>query len=316
MASWRNVLVYADGRPESLLAISEGLRFAEHVGGKATALDVLHYIPARVPSGLLALDEAELLGLMQEQRREQLQEEIDRLRLGSAVEVQVTYGNPAFELIRQAVRGKHDLIVKTARGRDIKHLTSFGSTALHLVRKSPAPVLLVSPNSALLEVPKVLCALELDDTDTRHELNRRLLRASRQLAAVYGADLHVVHVVDEQRTKAYRAFLATDLFERFVQDRHRLLQEDLEQLIASELSGVPQVHAHLLEGDPSDHLVHMVESQRFSHLVIGSVAHLEPGHLMGSLIEDVLTRVQCAVLTLKPEDFQSPIQADVAPAAA
>jgi universal stress protein E len=315
MPNWKNVLVYADGRPESSLAIAEALRFAEHVGGKATALDVLHYFPARVPTGLLALEEAELLSLMQEQRREQLLEEIDLLRLRSKVDVQVTHGNPAFELIRQAVRGKHDLIVKTARGRDVRHMTSFGSTALHLVRKSPAPVLLVSPQRALLEAPKVLCALELDDTDRRQALNRSLLAASRQLAAVYGADLHVVHVVDKQRTDAYRAFLSADVFERFVADRQRLLQEDLEKLLTSELAGVPRVHAHLLEGDPSDQLVDMVAKERFSHLVMGSVAHLSPGHLMGSLVEDVLTRVECSVLMLKPADFKSPVEAEVPTAA-
>lgn len=315
MTSWRNVLVYADGRPESSLAIAEALRFAEHVGGKATALDVLHYFPARIPTGLLALEEAELLGLMQDQRREQLLEEVDSLRLKSKIDVQVTHGNPAFELIRQAVRGKHDLIVKTARGRDLKHLTSFGSTGLHLVRKSPAPVLLASPHRALLEAPKVLCALELDDTDSRQGLNRKLLAASRHLAAVYGADIHVVHVVDERRSEAYRSFLTAELFERFRSSREHLMRDDLESLVTSELNGVSQVHAHLLEGDPSDRLTDMVKEQRFSHLVMGSVAHLSAGHLMGGLVEDVLGRVECSVLTLKPDNFNSPVALEVAPAA-
>lgn len=146
MTNWKNVLVYADGRPESSLAIAEALRLAEHSAGEVTALDVLHYLPARVPSGLLAMELAELLNLMQEQRLEQLLDETGGFRQRGKVDVQVAHGNPAFELIRRAVRGKHDLIVKTARGRDIKHMTNFGSTALHLVRKSPAPVLLVSPN--------------------------------------------------------------------------------------------------------------------------------------------------------------------------
>jgi universal stress protein E len=315
MKTWRNVLVYLDHRPESALALAEGLRLADHVGGKATALDVVSYLPVRVPTGLPAIERAELLGLIEEQRREQMFEQLEVVRPSSEVEVRVTHGNPAFELIRQAVTGKHDLIVKAARGRDLKHLTSFGSTALHLIRKSPAPVLLVSPHRALLEAPKVLCALELDGTDARHELNRRLLAASRHLAEVYGAEIHVVHVIDEQRTAAYRAFLGTDAFERFTHDRRRLLDEDLTQLLTSELSGQRAVHAHLLEGDPSDHLTDLVETRAFSHLVMGSVAHLSPGHLMGSLVEDVLTRVECSVLTLKPADFQSPVTLEVPSAA-
>lgn len=309
MPSWNNVLVYADGRPESKLGIKEALRLAQHVGGKATALDVLHYFPARLGAGLSGVAHAELLSLMQEQRREQLMEDIAGLSSEGAVDVDVTQGQPAFELILRAIRGNHDLIVKTARGRDLKHSTSFGSTALHLVRKSPTPVLLVSPRPGLLEVPSVVCALDLDDADARHALNRRLLASSRQLAQVYGADLHVVHVIDQHRTAAYRSFLTAATFERFASDRHRLLREDLEQLLRSELSELASVHAHLLEGDPADHLVRMVGELRASHLVMGSVTRHQSGQLVGGLAEEVLMRVECSVLTLKPDGFDSPIGA-------
>lgn len=315
MQTWRNILAYTDRRPESSFALTEALRLAEHVGGKATMLDVVPYLPVRVPTGLPDTERAELLSLMKDQRREQMQEELDAVRPSREVDVRVAHGNPAFELIRQVVRGKHDLIIKAARGRDVRHMTSFGSTALHLVRKSPAPVLLVSPDRALLEAPTVLCALELDGTDRRQELNRRLVAAAQQLAEVYGAEIHVVHVVDEKSTAAYRAFLSEEAFARFSEDRRRLLREDLTTLLTSGLSGQRNVHAHLLEGDPSDHLTDLVKSRGVSHLVMGSVAHLAPGHLMGSLVEDVLARVECSVLTLKPADFQSPITLDVPSAA-
>lgn len=315
MSNWKNVLIYADGRPESAMALSQGLQLAERTTGRATALDVLHYLPARIPSGLLAMEEAELLGLMLEQRREQLIEDVERLRLSAKVEVRVTQGNPAFELIRQAVRGKHDLIVKTARGRDVRHPSSFGSTALHLVRKSPVPVLLVSPQRALLERPKVLCALELETRDGQDGLNRRLLKSASHLAAAQSAELHVVHVIDERRTAAYRNLLSGESFERFAQERHRAFQEDLERLLKRELAGESTVHAQLLEGEPADRLVGMVQQQRFSHLVMGSVAENGPGMLVGSLAEEVLSRVECSVLMLKPEGFKTPIAVDIAPAA-
>lgn len=315
MPYWNNVLVYADGRPDSELALAEALRLVESTGGRATVLDVLHNLPARIPTGLLAMDQAELLGLMLEQRREQLDEDVERLRVSSRVSVRVTHGSPAFELVRQAVRGKHDLIVKAARGRDVKRMTSFGSTALHLVRKSPVPVMLMSPNRALLEAPKVLCALELDDLNARQELNLSLLRASANLAASYGAELHVVHVHDAPAASVYRAFLSSELFDRFCRERQESLGEQLMALLASELPGVARVHAHLLDGDPSDTVVHFVETQRVSHLVMGSVARQERGFMLGSLAEDVLTRVDCSVLTLKPAGFESPIQIDVPSAA-
>jgi universal stress protein E len=48
---------------------------------------------------------------------------------------------------------------------------------------------------------------------------------------------------------------------------------------------------------------------------MGSVARQERGFMLGSLAEDVLTRVDCSVLTLKPAGFESPIQIDVPSAA-
>lgn len=310
MPNWNNVLVYADGRPESELALAEALRLVESTGGRATVLDVLHSLPGRIPKGLLAMEQAELLGLMREQRREQLEEDVQRLRISSQVNVHVTHGSPAFELVRRAVRFRHDLIVKAARGRDVKHMTSFGSTALHLVRKSPVPVLLMSPNRALLEAPRILCAVDLEG-DSHQQLNGSLLRAAAHLARVYGAELHVVHVHDAPRALMYRAFLSADMFELFRRERQELLGAQLTELLATELPGFPSIHAHLLDGDPADTIVHFVETERMSHVVLGSVAHQERGLLLGSLAEDVLTRVDCSVLTLKPAGFETPIQLDV-----
>lgn len=315
MLSLNKILVYADGRPESELALAEALRLTDHSGGRATVLDVLHYLPARIPTGLLAMDQAELLGLMMEQRREQLHEDVDRLRLSSRVDVRVTHGSPAFELVRHAVRGKHDLIMKAARGRDVKHMTSFGSTALHLVRKSPVPVMLMSPNRQLLEAPKVLCALELDEVDGSQTLNRSLLKAAATLAMTYSAELHVVHVLDAPRASVYRAFLSPELYERFCRERQEMLAAALQSLVAADLVGSAQVHAHLLDGDPAETLVEFVRTQRVSHLVMGSVAHQERGLMLGSLAEDVLTRVDCSVMTLKPAGFSTPIDIDIATAA-
>ena len=177
------------------------------------------------------------------------------------------------------------------------------------------PVMLMSPNRALLEAPKVLCALELDDLDARQQLNRSLLKAAANLAAAYDAEIHVVPVHDAPAALVYRAFLSADLFERFCRERQELLAVQLMALVASELPGSVRVHAHLLDGEPSDTLVHFIETHRVSHLVMGSVAHQERGFMLGSLAEDVLTRGDCSVLTLKPAGFETPIRIDVPSAA-
>jgi len=307
MSIWRNVLVYADARPESEVALAESMRLAAHTDGKALVLDVLHHLPTRFPPGLLAMAEVELLELMLEQRNEQLHEDVERLRLLGPVSVKVTHGTPAFELIRHAINGRHDLIVKAARGRDARHVTSFGTTALHLIRKSPVPVLIVSPDKRLLERPKVLCAVDVGDDEVRLKLNCELLAAARGLAEVYGADLQVVHVLDARKTGAYRAFLGAEAFGSFLHGWRRAIEKSLEQLLSQELMGVSSVRAQVIEGDPADVLVNLVAGEQVSHLVMGSVAHREPGLLIGSLAEDLLARVECSLLTIKPSGFETPV---------
>lgn len=311
MSIWKNVLVYADGRPESEVALAEGIRLSSHAAGQATAMDVLHHLPTRIPAGLLAMAEKELHNLMVEQRTEQLEDDVARLRMAEPVLVRVTHGNPAFELIRHANNTRQDLIVKAARGRDVRHMTSFGTTALHLVRKSPVPVLMMSPEHRRLQQrPKVLCAIDWADDDERLDLNRRLLASASALAEVYEAELMVVHVLDTARTSVYRAFLGADALAQLVRGWHGAVQKNLEDLLTRELPGTSNVRVHLLEGDAGVVIPRMVTTEQISHLVLGSVGHREPGLLIGSLAEDLLSQVQCSVLTLKPRGFQTPIDSE------
>jgi len=303
MSIWKNVLVYADGRPESEVALTEGIRLASHATGRLMAMDVIPPVPTRIPPGLPVVAQQELLELMLQRRDEQLQENVERM----PVEAKVTCGNPAFELIRQAVGGRHDLIVKAARGREVRRMTSFGTTALHLVRKSAVPVLVMSPRRRLLDAPKVLCVVDPTDDDSSLELTRALLLAASSLAEVYGAPLHVLHVIDTQKLNVYRSLLRSDAFAQFVQGWHRARQIDLEQLLSRELHGLSGVHGHLVEGDPADAIVNMAAAEKVSHLVMGSVGHVAPGLFIWGLAEEVLSRVECSLLTIKPSDFYTPI---------
>jgi len=304
--TWTNLLIYADARPETELALNEGLRLATHSGGRLSALDVVKYEPVR-SQGISAEFQDDLSRLIQEQRYEQLHDQLERLPTSRPVDIEVICGNPAFELIRRAHRGRHDLVVKAARGRDSKHTTSFGTTALHLVRKSPVPVLIVSADRKLLECPAVLCAIELEDSHASQNHVRDLLRSARALAEVHDAPLHVVHVIDTGRLAAYHAFLSPDVFARFVEGRRAALESELEFALSGGLSGLKSVHAHLLEGDPADTIVDLVDQLNISHLVLGSVGHNEPGFFIGNVAEDVLSRAACSVLTLKPTGFETPI---------
>ena len=66
-------------------------------------------------------------------------------RSGVPVDGKMLYGTPFLEIIREVLRNEHDLVRTTAEGRGGLQDRLFGSTTMHLMRKSPCPVWVVGP---------------------------------------------------------------------------------------------------------------------------------------------------------------------------
>lgn len=66
---------------------------------------------------------------------------------------------------------------------------------------------------------------------------------------------------------------------------------------------------HLIKGAPGELISSAVEEWAVDLVVIGSVGRSGiPGLLIGNTAERVLNAVDCSVLTLKPEGFETPIR--------
>ena len=66
-------------------------------------------------------------------------------RRGAPVGGKMLYRTPFLEIIREVLRNEHDLVRTTAEGRGGLQDRLFGSTTMHLMRKSPCPVWVVGP---------------------------------------------------------------------------------------------------------------------------------------------------------------------------
>lgn len=115
-----------------------------------------------------------------------------QLSKGGRVDYFLGEGVQFIEIIRQVIRGRHDLVVKESdagAARD-SHLDS---TDMHLLRKCPSPVWIVNPSHAR-GYRRILAAIDVDpDNDSNAELNNQILDLSIELARKEGATLHVVH---------------------------------------------------------------------------------------------------------------------------
>lgn len=297
---FRHPIVYLDERPES----ERALELAAAVAPRARALEVLEPLP---PAGSEAVDPA-LLELGEQVRAARAGQlgamAADWAARGLAVSSRVTWGTPSIEVIREALAGDHDLVIKVARGRPQLGWPLFGSVAQHLVRKCPAPVWLLAPERPL--VPRRVLAVVNAEPDAPEPgaLDLRVLRLARAVAAHCGASLDVVRPwsVGASRLLPPRR-AALDAIERL----RAAARESFAKLLAS--AGVDPRQALFLEGSSAEAVARQASATGVDLVVIGTVPR---GALAGLLIreeaEDLLVRVSCSILAVKPEDFVTPVR--------
>jgi nucleotide-binding universal stress UspA family protein len=90
----------------------------------------------------------------------------------------------------------------------------------------------------------------------------------------------------------------------------------MQEAHRSELNGLVKRYpydkttVHLVKGKAGDVIPAFVEKRGIDLVVIGTVGRSGiPGLLIGNTAEEILNAVDCSVLTLKPEGFETPIQA-------
>ncbi len=304
MDRFRHILVYTDGRPESARALTVAAAMAKRSAGRVTVLHVSEP-PLRVPELDDELGSALLDGQL---------EELDRLRtlatsLGVEASCEARVGRPFEEIVRLAEKEGCDLVVKAARGRARLGWPLLGSTALHLVRKCPVPVWLVSENDD--DVPRRVMALLSSDpaTAAREALDRRVLDVTCGIADATGAEIQVAAAWDAPGEGLLRGRMSEARFEEYVETARHQAEEALGRAIEPFGATINPTRVHLVRGVPYVELVGLASS-RADLVVVGTTP---PGGGAAFLIreeaEEVINRLSTSIVAVKPEEFVSPVTA-------
>ena len=220
------------------------------------------------------------------------------------VELTLTPNRAWLAITRAVLAGGIDMVLVGKRDEAASEGRRLGTVASKLLRKCPGPVWVVKPE---------------------HDLVHRLVLAASDLtpvgdlAVVYAAfvaerhrcPLHVVH--------AYQVPMALQLeAARLSEERY---QAELEALKARAQSLVDAVISatsfdgesvvHVGRNAPSAAIREAVEHLHPDLLVMGTVSRGGiAGLLVGNTAERLLDRVDCSLLTVKPEGFVSPIRGE------
>lgn len=241
-----------------------------------------------------------------------------RLPIGT----KVLTGTPFLEVVREVLRGAHDLVIRAAEnpgwlGRLL------GSDDMHLLRKCPSPVWLVRCE-APTPYRRILAAVDVDDSyapeelETRHALNREVVELASALALSEFAELHVASVWDAVGESFLRgAFMHTsdEAVAAYVEhSRQRnarslgVLMEELTKFLGKDAVGYLEPKTHIVKGGARREIPALARQLEVDLVVMGTVARTGiPGLIMGNTAEAILGQLDCSVLAIKPPGFVTPV---------
>ena len=138
---FRDVLVVVDATPDAREALSQAIDLAQRERSRLTLITVERRLPACAYLGVAAALPL-VIPAAEAEARELMCEALSQFP--ADVPVTTVLATPPIRqaLLTEIKRGGHDLVVMGARPRG-RLLSLFGNLSHHLVRRSPAPVLVV-----------------------------------------------------------------------------------------------------------------------------------------------------------------------------
>ena len=250
-------------------------------------------IPLLQSAVLTPEDRQALLRNLQEFARTEIGEHID-------VDVMVSEGEAAAEIVQAAQESNCDLIVLGTHGRSgLEHLT-MGSVTEKVLRKARRPVMTVPPRVPdVVPVPsalfrRVLCAIDFSPP------SMQALDYACAIAQEAGGQLAVLHSVEFlPGDPGPEASWATQTVADYFEQARAESDARLSAAVSSEVREYCQVETVMTTGSPYREILREAESRQSDLIVLG-VHGRNPIDVMlfGSTVYQVLRRARCPVLTV------------------
>lgn len=310
MKRFKNILVIVTSEytDKDNPAVKRGVELAKKNNGTLTLMDVV-----AAPGGVMSeykgiITEQEILQMVIKQREEELAIIAKALETEVKIQVVVRVGRDFVEIVRQVVLWKHDLLIKVAD----EHTDNFASNDFHLMRKCPQPVWLLKSKEVSAS-SKILAAvdLQLESDDEGRALNTLIMDLSVSLSQWEHSEVHLLSCWSLYGESSLR----NSSFLKVSSDRLETLLHEEEQANVQRQSALLErypnctIHAHLMKGNPVEHIPRFARRNGIDVVVMGTVARSGiPGLLIGNTAETILHQIDSSVITLKPRGFESPIK--------
>lgn len=234
---------------------------------------------------------------------------------GIQVKSKTLHGIPFIKIIQEVLQNQHDLVMITAEGRGSLKETLFGSTTMHLMRKCPCPVWVIKPGQPQ-RFSRILAAVDLDqDDEVRIALTTKIIELAAALARSAQSELLVFNawrMYGESIIRGRGEFSDREV-ERLLRQAHDVHRLQLVEILKKQPLEDLKYKVYLLKGEAGALIPDLAQAKAIDLIVMGTVSRAGiAGLLIGNTAEKVLHRVDCSVLTVKPEGFITPVKLDPA----
>ncbi len=319
MKRFKNILFVADAELNGGDAFERAVTLAENNQAQLTVVSILEELPAPGNEEVQGISMSELQAAIMAKQQLELERMVSSMGKNDLIRTKVLTGVAFLALIREVLKQKIDLLIKTAEKEGVMDRL-FGSSDMHLLRKCPCPVWLIK-STRQGHYRKIMAAVDFDPSENKPAddlINRQILEMSTTLALSDFSELHIIHVWHAYGESSMRSGLAyqpeayVDAYVDRIRAKH---QQWLDTLVADivtrggkEFTDYLKPKIHMVKGFARDMIPELVKQQDIDLIMMGTVGRTGiPGFLMGNTAETVLNRIDCSVLAVKPEGFVTPI---------
>ncbi|MGO9464414.1 MAG: universal stress protein [Isosphaeraceae bacterium] len=210
-------------------------------------------------------------------------------------------GQGWLEIIRQVLRGGHDLVMVGIRDSAGAGHRLFGNTGKKVLRRCPAPVWVCRPEPYDRPL-NVLVASDL------RPVSDTALRLAVGLGKAASAAIHVLYAIEYPVYHLWLTGLPDEVgreyHHRAVAQAEAALHNQLERTEHRSLSEPVRVHIADKVGAADQVILQCIREYQIDLVVLGTVGRAgAPGITIGNTAERLLAEVRCSVLAIKPPGF-------------
>jgi universal stress protein E len=230
-------------------------------------------------------------------------------REGLTVEIDTRWDYPLHDSIaRKTLDMNADLVIKDTHYHSALQRSIFSNTDWSLIRNCAATLWLVKPRAPGQKPCFVAAVDPLHERDKPADLDNRILAIANRLSQALGGEVHAFHAYDVAAaiavsTDSMTMPIALPINE--LADAMRAAHtEAVEKLCKAH--GVPPARTHIHQGGTRQLLLTLTEQLRADCVVMGAISRSGlKGLFLGNTAEDVLDRLHCDLLIVKPDGFKA-----------